>query len=33
MVAVAKFGLILREIRRQKGLTQEELAHKAGRSV
>ena len=33
MVTAAKFGLILKEIRRQKGLTQEELAHRAGRSV
>ena len=33
MVLPYKFGVILREIRRVKGLTQEELAQKAGRSV
>lgn len=33
MAPTHKFGVILREIRRLKGLTQEELAQKAGRSV
>lgn len=33
MAAPHKFGVILREIRRVKGMTQEELAQKAGRSV
>ncbi|MDN2578730.1 helix-turn-helix transcriptional regulator [Aquibium sp. ELW1220] len=33
MSAVDKFGVILRELRKQRGLTQEELASKTGRSV